>query len=819
MKYGERKYVALSFALIFVIFCLAFVFAPNTIVSAEDDTTDETTTEEWTSPPSPDDMTTPEPIAPETTPETITEAPETTPTPMTEPTTAAPTAPTNPLPTRPPTEPTAGETLTAAAEPTTKSAGETIESSDGITYSDVAAAAAPKDLTAVTGAKKVTWTSKDTKALISEEAPDIAQYAAMILKNGEYVYTEISFENGVISIMVENGDIFQIFMVEKGVVLDEAIPSYVSYEYLYYMTQKMNEKLSGYNGYIPSPIPGAAAKNDRGLTVNSAAQTFKRYSAAEASAPKAYPAKYDIKTKPYFPAVKDQGTTSLCWDFSSIGAIELLYGMRTGKKYDFSESNLAYQLSNKSRYGFQRGPVDAGNFEMSTAYMSRWEGPVSEQDDPFENILNGVSVPDADTVVYLTGWERVPYEMDTVKNYIVEYGSVVSSVYTPSPDYMYSAYYTSNKEILANHAVQIVGWDDDYPVTRFENTPPVKGAWIIKNSWGTRSGDNGYYYVSYADTQVSKNLYAVTGVASADKYDNLYLFDHFGVTGSINFNTDSVWFGNVFTANRPGEQIAAVSFYNPHLSASYEVWVGLSGDMNKRTLAASGALTASGYFTVNLSDPILIENPGFSVMVNIKTDGIAVVSLQKNSAGYIENAVAVNNTSFYSRDGIKWTDAYDRSAMVCLKVITVDPKEAAAIPSYHKVELNGEEVAISAYLINDYNNFKLRDLAFILNGTEKQFSVDWVEKTNTIDLFSKKAYIPVGGEMAAAGSLGNKTAKPTTSAIMLDGKPVRFIAYNIEGNNYFKLRDVMKAFDVYVGFDEARGVIILDTSRGYADNT
>ena len=70
--------------------------------------------------------------------------------------------------------------------------------------------------------------------------------------------------------------------------------------------------------------------------------------------------------------------------------------------------------------------------------------------------------------------------------------------------------------------------------------------------------------------------------------------------------------------------------------------------------------------------------------------------------------------------------------------------------------------------------------------------------------------------MASKGA-GNKTPTPTQSKIYLDGKEVNFTVYLIDGNNYFKLRDIMKAIDAYVGWDGATSTITLDTSKGYVD--
>lgn len=43
-----------------------------------------------------------------------------------------------------------------------------------------------------------------------------------------------------------------------------------------------------------------------------------------------------------------------------------------------------------------------------------------------------------------------------------------------------------------NHGINLVGWDDN------------KGAWILKNSWGTGWGENGYMYIKYGVSRVGK---------------------------------------------------------------------------------------------------------------------------------------------------------------------------------------------------------------------------------------------------------------------------------------------------------------------------
>lgn len=137
-----------------------------------------------------------------------------------------------------------------------------------------------------------------------------------------------------------------------------------------------------------------------------------------------------------------------------------------------------------------------------------------------------------------------------------------------------------------------------------------------------------------------------------------------------------------------------------------------------------------------------------------------------------------------------------------------------ATPTSSTILVNGEKISFDAYTINGNNYFKLRDLAYILSGTQKQFEVEWDSANNAIQLTSSKAYTAVGGEMASKGS-GSKTATPTSSKIYLDGTEVSFTAYTIDGNNYFKLRDIGAAFDIGVDWDGANNTIVIDTSKGY----
>lgn len=141
-------------------------------------------------------------------------------------------------------------------------------------------------------------------------------------------------------------------------------------------------------------------------------------------------------------------------------------------------------------------------------------------------------------------------------------------------------------------------------------------------------------------------------------------------------------------------------------------------------------------------------------------------------------------------------------------------KSVTATPTQSTVLVNGQQVSFDAYNIGGNNYFKLRDLAQALRGSAKQFDVVWYGEANIIELFSGQAYTSVGGELAQ-GSGTAKTANSTTSAIYRNGAQASLSAYNIGGNNYFKLRDLGRALDFDVVWDAAAQTIRIDGEHSY----
>ena len=155
--------------------------------------------------------------------------------------------------------------------------------------------------------------------------------------------------------------------------------------------------------------------------------------------------------------------------------------------------------------------------------------------------------------------------------------------------------------------------------------------------------------------------------------------------------------------------------------------------------------------------------------------------------------------------------------VLCVLCASAFAADITANPNASAVYVNGEQVRLEAYTIEQNNYFKLRDLAYVLSGTEAQFDVTWDQQKFAINLLSGEPYTIVGGEMNAAGGTGNASAVLSASAIYLDEEAVTLKAYTIRQNNYFKLRDLGEALDFGVSWDQQANAIYVDTTKGYGE--
>ena len=133
------------------------------------------------------------------------------------------------------------------------------------------------------------------------------------------------------------------------------------------------------------------------------------------------------------------------------------------------------------------------------------------------------------------------------------------------------------------------------------------------------------------------------------------------------------------------------------------------------------------------------------------------------------------------------------------------------------VSVNGETVTFDAFSKNDSFYFKLRDLAYVLNGTNKQFDLGWDSAAGSVTLTSSRPYSPDGSEMRPTGGTVRAGIQNANLNILKDGVPVTLSAYLVEGHNFIKLRDLMELLDIEVTWNATSGSIGLNTSMPYND--
>ncbi|MCL1829405.1 MAG: GDSL-type esterase/lipase family protein [Oscillospiraceae bacterium] len=154
------------------------------------------------------------------------------------------------------------------------------------------------------------------------------------------------------------------------------------------------------------------------------------------------------------------------------------------------------------------------------------------------------------------------------------------------------------------------------------------------------------------------------------------------------------------------------------------------------------------------------------------------------------------------------------AALNLLPTPAIASESVTAVPAYASVAVNGRIVDFDAYNIKGSNYFKLRDLACVLNGTAKQFRVVWDAASKTVVLTSSTPYTPDGDEMQGRAT-ESKIAAASGAKVILDGKSAALSSYNIDGSNYFKLRDVGRALNFNISWNDVKKTIMIDTTSGY----
>jgi C1A family cysteine protease len=444
----------------------------------------------------------------------------------------------------------------------------------------------------------------------------------------------------------------------------------VSSEFATYMLKRLSPLGSMLEeDYVPPPVDASVPEAGPALDADPA------------------PSAYDLRTTGKLTPVRNQGGYGTCWAFAAMGSLESAH--RPGETTDFSEDHMAlasgfFSAASTPDTLYNTG----GNYDMATAYLVRWSGPVHENDQPYGTgrVIAGLGARGHVQNVHKVPASTGPSDTEAIKTAVMRYGAVGVSMYWIS-----SAYKTSTRSYYlsttggSNHAVDIVGWNDDYPAGNFAVPPPGNGAWLVRNSWGTSFGEAGYFYISYYDGRVARGTnVAIQPAESAVNYSRVLQYDTLGRTNTYGYGSPTAWFMNKFPVESVG-MLRAVAFYANSVGSSYELYAGTTGTLSK---VATGSLEYGGYHTIDLPVPMAVPaGTTLSVAVKLTTPGASYpVAVEAAFAGYSDQATASAGQGYLSSNGTSWTDMGSAfNASVCLKafvdVVTETDAPATSLSS------------------------------------------------------------------------------------------------------------------------------------------
>ena len=441
-----------------------------------------------------------------------------------------------------------------------------------------------------------------------------------------------------------------------------------------------------------------------------------------------FPSRYSLVDDGYVTDVKDQLEGGNCWSFTAIAVLESCILKAGGEKLDLSEENMKNIMGLFSDYGWILDTNNGAYEYMPWAYLAGWLGPVNEIDDAYDDkstlsaLLNGVL--HVQNIVFLKHDSYL--DTEDIKRAILNYGAVGAGIY------YYSECFDSDTNSYCcyaatpgNHEVTIVGWDDNYSASNFKlGGPEGDGAWIVRNSWDSSWGDNGYFYVSYYDrsfamSSVQNTAYTVI-FNDTIKYDKNYQYDIAGVTDYFMGPSSEIWYKNKFTATSD-EFLAAVSTYFKVVS-NWTAEAYVNGQLKDVISGNSNP----GYYTFNLNKLIpLKKGDVFEVVFDIVTDGEASFPISEITK--FNKLMYSPGISYMSWDGENWNDLYDfswdysshyyRSQVAGIKAFTVLNSIKTSIDLIIDFNESKDLCNIAATIMDEYGNLaNYGNVTFAING-------------------------------------------------------------------------------------------------------
>ena len=394
------------------------------------------------------------------------------------------------------------------------------------------------------------------------------------------------------------------------------------------------------------------------------------------------PSSYSSKDLGYTTPVRQQNA-NICWAYSSLASMETLL-LKSGETVEhFSPQHMnIWGIMNADGTGWQREDLvnDGGYSYIPMGYLTSWGGPLLDKELPENSDIteynNANSLYSVDYGI--TGIRYVSPETprDTIKSYIMNYGSVVTNFSADTVKYLNSsseAFYCDDSTLktsqLYGHSVSIVGWDDNYKKENFSTsgskaTPKNDGAWLMKNSWGTYINTNGgYFWVSYEDAWLFNGIFGpsfvMTDYVNIDNSKHIYQNEIYGATTQFSYLTSEsykpsaeITYVNVYDFSEEYSTLDRVLFETTSFDADYTVYYipvfggkptqerGLWQELGK------GTVDYTGYISVDTNDFTLPEGTG---AIGVSINNTRTYSENKNTPGYkyISNSIGVTEWLAY----------------------------------------------------------------------------------------------------------------------------------------------------------------------------